>query len=413
MTTKARRGVWIAAWCIYVAALPAQGETPVSSPIPDGQRVLVLPADFRYMLSGAKRIEPMREETATLSAVLGAELDRSLANERSFQPVKMPELTEDEAALLKEHLTLLRVAELNAIGDLQRPGQLGARWRESDRKLDYSIGPGLSWLADRAGTDMAMLVSALRFQRTFGSTFERPNVGFPASVNVPLRSIDAVFIDLRSGNFIAIYFIERGFWEAFDDRSDGLAAGEWMARLFDAIPHAPIDTPPKTIHPVESKEWNELFGRNFAVTNPVGWSTDVNIFGLQAIRRAAGRLEYIDIHGYKRTSSDALSADFSKNALEAIRDFRLDRNTRLWFKDIETVAVSPAKVAGRDGFRAELTSLCDFAELPFRMRHVIYGVNDQKKTYVLRLDAPAIYFYDHHLPEFESMVASFRLTGKD
>jgi hypothetical protein len=156
-----------------------------------------------------------------------------------------------------------------------------------------------------------------------------------------------------------------------------------------------------------------LFGRNFAVTSPAGWYTDVNIQGLQAIRRAAGRLEYIEIHGYGRTSSDARSADFSKNALEAIRDFRLNRNTRLWFKNVEAVAVSPAKVAGRDGFRAELTSLCDFAELPFRMRHVIYGVNGPKKTYVLRLDAPAIYYYDHHLPEFESMVASFRLTGKD
>jgi hypothetical protein len=417
MTRIRRYAGLIAASLLAAAPIANSADQPPQSPIPPGQRVLVLPADFRFMLAGAQRIEIMPAETAALSARLGRELERQLAAKTSMQFVPMPSLSESEGALTQEHLTLLRVAELNAIGDLKRKthAEGSAPWRGESGRLDYSIGSGLAWLADRTGAEMAVLVNGLLFKNTVGRHFgtgERV-IAFPAVFEPRDRMFDAVFIDLRSGDFVAIYLLEPGLFDKDGGEEAAAAAERWLATLFDSIPQEPFSTPPKRIHTPESKKRGEMIGNSFSVANPRGWVARPWAFGVQAYRRAYGMLEFIDVHSYKRTSSDALSPDFAKNGLEAIRDFRVDRGTRLRFKEIEVVDVRAAKVAGRDGFRAELTSMSDLGSLPFRMRHVIYGVNGPKKTHVLRFDAPAIYYFDHHLAEFDAMVATFKFSSTD
>ena len=79
------------------------------------------------------------------------------------------------------------------------------------------------------------------------------------------------------------------------------------------------------------------------------------------------------------------------------------------YKDMEVVSITNARVCGRDGFRAELKSRLNIANTQRRERHLVYGVMGPSRAYLLRFDAPAIYYFDRHLAEFEAAVSTFEL----
>jgi hypothetical protein len=79
------------------------------------------------------------------------------------------------------------------------------------------------------------------------------------------------------------------------------------------------------------------------------------------------------------------------------------------YKDMEVVSLAGARVGDRDGFRAELRSQLRIADSPRRERHLVYGVASPRGVYLLRFDAPAIYYYEHHVAEFETAVSTFEL----
>ena len=79
------------------------------------------------------------------------------------------------------------------------------------------------------------------------------------------------------------------------------------------------------------------------------------------------------------------------------------------FADMEITSLAPARIAGRAGFRAELSSRLNFGHSRLRERHVVYGVTSAQGAYLVRFDAPAIYYFDRHLPEFEALLPTFKL----
>jgi len=76
---------------------------------------------------------------------------------------------------------------------------------------------------------------------------------------------------------------------------------------------------------------------------------------------------------------------------------------------MEVVSVTPARVAGRDGFRIQLASRLNLAGSNVREGHVVYGVTGSQGVYLVRFEAPAIYYFEHYLPEFEAMIGTFKL----
>lgn len=57
----------------------------------------------------------------------------------------------------------------------------------------------------------------------------------------------------------------------------------------------------------------------------------------------------------------------------------------------------------------EQTPPAGVLRLTIRERHLVYGVMGQDGAYLLRFDAPAIYYFDRHLAEFEAAVSTFEL----
>ncbi len=68
---------------------------------------------------------------------------------------------------------------------------------------------------------------------------------------------------------------------------------------------------------------------------------------------------------------------------------------------------SPALVGGKPGFRVEF----EFKTADgLRYRSVTYGLCTADGFYMLMYKAPELYYFDHGLPAFKSVVDSFRLT---
>jgi hypothetical protein len=108
----------------------------------------------------------------------------------------------------------------------------------------------------------------------------------------------------------------------------------------------------------------------------------------------------IDDKSFETTEADPMKAG-------AIAVSLLKADPR--YANMEVTSLLPAKVAGRDGFRVELTSLLNLSRSEVHERHLVYGVIGPDRAYLLRFDAPAIYYFEHHLAEFEALVPTFKL----
>lgn len=100
------------------------------------------------------------------------------------------------------------------------------------------------------------------------------------------------------------------------------------------------------------------------------------------------------------------SADMLPGELAEL--FVADLRESLGIAAIEVVESVPVELAGRSGFRLEL-SMRNKSGL--RYRSIAYGCASPKGLYVLIYHAPVLHYYDQHVAEFEESVRSFRLPA--
>ncbi|HEV7607294.1 MAG TPA: hypothetical protein VGO61_08150 [Steroidobacteraceae bacterium] len=382
---KSRIGIAGIAVLVALAGLPLQAKSPAA--VEPQERLLVLPVKFTYFKYGVGESPTVvAEKSEAAERNLEGSLDRALKREQATQFIALPELNADEQKSLREHVDLLRLAVIGAL---------------SQRRLDYSIGDGLAFLADRTGVDNAIFVSGSRGEPA-GSVailtlFSMLGNGFLVGGGNQ-KELSAVVLNLRSGKVLMVYLPERGFAGEADDVA---GANTWMHALFDIIPPPPraelktyrVRAPEKPVpHPRPR--------RGFTVLSPGGWfdseSAHLMCFSL---RMAALERICIDDKSFETTEADSMKAG-------AIAVSLLKADPR--YADMEVTSLLPARVAGRDGFRVELTSLLNLSRSHVRERHVVYGVVGSDRAYLLRFDAPAIYYFEHHLADFEAVVPTFK-----
>ena len=205
------------------------------------ERLLVLPVRFAYFKYGAAQfVQFIPEKSEAAVRNLEGSLTRARKRAQNRQYIELPELSDEEQAILHEHADLLWLAAAGAASHLAQ--RTPAPWRtESPWRFDYSIGKGLAFLADRAGVDRAIFVSGARAEPS-GS------VAIGKMLQIVLlqsflvgagnrKELSAIVVDLRSGDVLSAYLPERGFAGEADEVA---GANTWVRALFDVIPEPPL-----------------------------------------------------------------------------------------------------------------------------------------------------------------------------
>lgn len=379
---------------LAAAPLQAKDDPVILAP---NERLLVLPMAFASFKVGPDTFEVATDKTDLGQRNLDSSLHRALQRERALQFIEVPDLGVDETAAVREYTELMRAMAASAVYGLNHktvPWRNKRAWR-----IDYGIGDGLAFLAERTGVEKALFVSGTRVEPTTGLAL---GIGIgllfgrlPADA-INLRTFSAMVVDLRSGDVIGVYSPVRGLE---GEAHDIAGANTWVRALFDDIPARVRSEPPANQPPPRKYERHVRSLVGFAIMPPKGWR--VSIEGASCFRRHDGFLEQICVDRVPLKSV----ADPMELAAKAMDLLKADPV----YKDMAIVSLAGARVGGRDGFRAELKSQLNIPDSPRRERHLVYGVAGARAAYLLRFDAPAIYYYKRHVAEFETAVSTFEM----
>jgi hypothetical protein len=143
------------------------------------------------------------------------------------------------------------------------------------------------------------------------------------------------------------------------------------------------------------------------VITPEGWVQEYNAGGQLVASRDGYGLQLILVGA--RSSSDAFPAikkGVSSNTLPSeVAELHIANIKAAGAEQMEVLENEPAQIAGLSGYRLLLRH---FDDRGLELRRVVYGAVDEKNSYRLTYEAPALYFFERDLPAFESMVNSFQ-----
>ena len=207
--------------------LVAESATPRTG----AKRILVLPVEFTVYQKSIAGIEAVPDWTETAQFALGDAATQMLQQDSRFQIVPLPKVDGEPAALLREHIELFKIVA-STVTDVVQYGKVWEPKRTTN--FDYSIGNGLTFLADAADADYAFLIAGAQVKQTGGSIFAQVLLGTPGGGTYVMAGI----ADLRSGE-IRWLNARLGF-EMFgmtgtDVREPGVAL-EIVARMFEGFP---------------------------------------------------------------------------------------------------------------------------------------------------------------------------------
>jgi hypothetical protein len=140
-----------------------------TSALPAPQRVLLLPVEYiAYQRSAGGVTEAVPEWTESCKANILVTLQQLLGADTRFELLPMPELTDDERALLRDHVELFKVVSSDAYGAISFGGKA---WKDKRANFDYTLGSGLKFLKERSGADAAFLFGGVQTTQSGGSVF--------------------------------------------------------------------------------------------------------------------------------------------------------------------------------------------------------------------------------------------------
>lgn len=144
-------------------------ETAAGQGEPEG--VLVLSANFelrQYTVHGLVEAKP--EETALACRCLKDAVAVAADDHPVLDFVAMPPLTAEEEAIVAEHAALLETIVLNIrfMEGIERDKIQGSVGPAALKERDYSVGPGLAFLAERTGAAKALIVTGSHLAPTGG-----------------------------------------------------------------------------------------------------------------------------------------------------------------------------------------------------------------------------------------------------
>lgn len=158
-------------------------------------------------------------------------VDRYLSKHADLETIAMPELSAEEIATVDEHVALYRVVGLTA--RVMTAGTDPA-WAHKREHFDYTLGSGLSFLKEKTGADVALIVAGADFVSTAGRKGMMV-IGAMFGVPIALGNSNLVIgmVDLKSGD---ILWMNSEFSYANEDLRDSNDAEDMIEGLFEEFP---------------------------------------------------------------------------------------------------------------------------------------------------------------------------------
>lgn len=185
----------------YIAVQDAE-----SAPSP--RKILLLPPEVRMQEVSAGGIaETVQEWSNRANENLVHALKELVREKQLFELVDMPALSEEQQEIVDQHVAMYEVVANNAY----QFGKLNdGSWSQRAKDLNYTVGPGLQFLAEQTGADGALFLVGLDSVSTPGrrALFIVTTIMFGLPVIPPGFSyVAAGVIDLRSGKLL---------WQSYD-----------------------------------------------------------------------------------------------------------------------------------------------------------------------------------------------------
>lgn len=196
--------------------------------------VIVLPMDIKVKemsASGLQEVVPAWSQQANenFRKLIAPHAGREVSG---LTLQMLPEQAPETQARLEEHLALSHVVTGNALLFSSTLG--GSAWQHKSKHFDYTIGPGLSFLADQTGADKALLLIG---EDVHSSDGRKAAFIMAAAfgVAIPLGHTVAIatLVDLRTGDVLWMnHYVSSGD-VSFTEYSDAEAV---FKTLFENYP---------------------------------------------------------------------------------------------------------------------------------------------------------------------------------
>ena len=174
--------------------------------VPPPQKVVLLPVQVHIVRLSTSAVDSVPEVSRRASEELTAILAEELPG-KGLQTVSLPQLSESELADVTEHVYFFRIAADTSlptpVGAANDSKDLDAWWHKIER-FDLSLGPGLSFLAERTGCSTAVLIAGYAAESTGGRKVASFFSSILSGAVVPTSATDLFlgFVDLRTGDIL-------------------------------------------------------------------------------------------------------------------------------------------------------------------------------------------------------------------
>jgi hypothetical protein len=162
--------------------------------------VLLLPADISVQEMSASGLT---QEVGAWSKEAKGHVERAVADSDGalgrLRPVALPPLSAEEQQLVEQYTALYDTVASTAI--IYSRGLEGSAWSHKIDHFDYTLGPGLAFLAERTGVDRALIITGEDVISTGGRKAAFV-VAAALGVAIPLGHTIMVagVVDLRTGD---------------------------------------------------------------------------------------------------------------------------------------------------------------------------------------------------------------------
>jgi hypothetical protein len=377
-------------------------------------RAIMLP--IQVSLSGSGLGGGVSEQDAEAQARQNLRLGLrvALSARAGLDLAELPALAPEEQRILDEHLALIdlivRPREVNPAGMV-----IVARSANVTMSRDSQphFGEGLAFLAERAGTDVAVLVQGFQqpmppVAQSLGYVGALPYLIDATSSGTSAR---VALLDLRAGT-IRWTDEEHSVNLLGVKRKDLLVPDKVNAMMARLLANYPRSTA-KSLFPFISQVPSQRVGpesAHFSAQLPPGWTYSSN-FGTVTASRDGILLNSIALvarphrtvfkWAKRHSGLDVSPPELAESYVENLK------SEKPQLRDISVVASETAEVAQRPAFRVRLRyRLPESAGIDVVMQELTVGVANRDVLLLATFRAPQIYYFDAQLPAFDQTVAS-------
>jgi hypothetical protein len=195
--------------------------------------VLLMPADISVKEMSASGLT---QEVGSWSEQAKGHVEQAIADRDGalgrLRPVALPPLSEEERQLVAQYTALHDTVAGSAM--LYSGGYFGSAWKHKMDHFDYTLGPGLAFLADKTGVERALFITGEDVISTGGrKAMFVVAAAFGVAIPMGRTVLVAGVVDLRTGD---LHWIDHAFSTDSETLRNPEDARSLLNGLFDSFP---------------------------------------------------------------------------------------------------------------------------------------------------------------------------------